>query len=112
MIVWVGAVIGAGCTPLIYPVNYHSIRGNVGYQLSAPGPVPCTDAKVVNPAGVDSGELPPGLELGSDGSIAGVPTMPGSWHAVIRRPRFACGERVVPDEWVSLSFDIAGGAQK
>ncbi|HSD11599.1 MAG TPA: hypothetical protein VLF14_11470 [Candidatus Binatia bacterium] len=95
-----------GCTPLFYPINYPSIRGAVGHPLNAPSRVQCADPRVLSPAIVEGGYLPPGITLQPDGLLSGTPRTAGHWHAMIRQARVQCGEQVFPDERMGLNFDI------
>lgn len=101
------AAVAAACAPLVYPINYRSIRGSVGYFLNAPPPPPCAAPELLLPAAVEEGSLPPGLDLLPDGRVSGRPTASGHWHAMIRLPRAKCGARVLPDQWVTVNFDVA-----
>jgi hypothetical protein len=111
---WAGRVCGCalwtvfafGCTPLIYPLNYRSIPGSVGYFLSVPSRVQCADPQVLSPAMVEEGSLPPGIELQPDGILKGTPTAAGHWHAMIRLARVECPDVVYPDDRMGLNFDI------
>ena len=100
-------VVGFGCTPLIYPLNYRSIPGAVGYLLNAQSRPQCADPQVLSPAMVEEGALPPGITLQPDGLLTGTPTVAGRWHAMIRLARVQCGETVYPDDRVGLNFEIA-----
>jgi hypothetical protein len=100
-------VVGFGCTPLIYPLNYRSIPGAVGYLLNAELRPQCADPQVLSPAMVEEGELPPGITLQPDGLLTGTPTVAGHWHAMIRLARVQCGDKVYSDERTGLNFDIA-----
>jgi hypothetical protein len=102
-----GALLAFGCTPLIYSINYRSIRGAVGYRLNAPSRAQCADPRVLSPAMVEEGDLPPGITLQPDGFLSGTPTTAGHWHAMIRLAHVQCGDKVYPDERVGLNFDIA-----
>ena len=99
-------VVALGCTPLIYPLNYRSIPGAVGYPLNTPSRPQCPDSQVLSPAMVEEGALPPGITLQPDGLLTGVPTDAGHWHAMIRLARVLCGDTVYPDDRVGLNFDI------
>ena len=101
------ALVAFGCTPLIYPINYRSIRGAVGYLLNAPSRAQCADPRVLSGATVEGGDLPPGITLQPDGLLSGTPTTAGHWHAMIRLAHVQCGDEVYPDERVGLNFDIA-----
>ncbi len=96
-----------GCTPLIYPLNYRSIPGSVGYFLNVPSRVQCVDPQVLSPAMVEEGSLPPGVTLEPDGVLTGTPTSAGHWHAMIRLARVQCPDTVYPDDRMGLNFDIA-----
>jgi hypothetical protein len=100
-------LVAFGCTPLIYPLNYRSIRGAVGYPLIAPSRAQCADPEVLSPAMVEEGGLPPGITLQPDGLLTGTPTIAGYWHVMIRLARVQCGDKVYSDERMGLSFDIA-----
>jgi hypothetical protein len=100
-------LVAFGCTPLIYPLNYRSIHGAVGYLLNAPSRAQCADPQVLSPAMVEEGGLPPGITLQPDGLLTGTPTIAGHWHAMIRLARVQCGDKVYSDERMGLNFDIA-----
>jgi hypothetical protein len=100
-------VLATACAPLVYPINYRSIRGSIGYFLNAPPAPPCAAPTLLLPASVEEGSFPRGLELMPDGRISGRPTAAGHWHAMVRLPRVKCGERVLPDRWVTVNFDVA-----
>ena len=102
-----GALLAFGCTPVFYPINYRSIRGAVGYRLSVPSRAQCADPRVLTPAMVEGGELPPGITLQPDGLLSGTPTTAGHWHAMIRHAQVQCGDKVFPNERMSLNFEIA-----
>jgi hypothetical protein len=93
---------------LVVPVNYRVIRGEVGRALSCGPQPPCESPKVLAPARVDEGALPPGLMLNEDGTIGGTPAEPGEWHAMLRSARLQCDDKVEPDMWQTFHFEIAG----
>jgi hypothetical protein len=98
--------VAFGCTPLIYPLNYRSIPGAVGYSLNVPSRPQCADPQVLSPAMVEEGALPPGVTLQPDGLLTGTPTIAGHWHAMIRLARVQCRDTVYPDDRMGLNFDI------
>jgi len=102
-----GALLAFGCTPAFYPINYPSFRGAVGHRLDVPLRAQCADPRVLTPAMVEGGDLPPGITLQPDGLLSGTPTTAGHWHAMIRLARVQCGDKVYPDERMSLNFKIA-----
>jgi hypothetical protein len=93
--------------PLVYPVNYRVIRGTVGRELTCGAQPPCATPKVLVPARIDEGDLPPGLTLADDGSVSGTPRETGEWHAMVRSARLQCDDKVQPDMWQTLHFEIA-----
>jgi hypothetical protein len=100
-------LVAFGCTPLIYPLNYRSIRGGVGHPLNAPSRAQCADPQVLSPAMVEEGGLPRGIILEPNGLLTGTPTIAGHWHAMIRLARVQCGDKILSDERMGLNFDIA-----
>jgi len=103
-----GVLAFAGCTPgIVVPVNYHVIRGTVGEELTPQTRLPCESPEVLAPAKIDEGDLPPGLMLAPNGVILGKPVEAGSWHVMIRSARLQCPDKVHPDQWRTLHFEIA-----
>jgi hypothetical protein len=97
----------AACTPLVYPINYRAIQGTVGYQLHARTRPLCAEPRVLTPALIEQGDLPPGVELGAEGNLYGTPNEAGHWHAMVRLARTQCGESIAADDRVGWNFDIA-----
>jgi hypothetical protein len=101
-------LVAFGCTPLIYPLNYRSIRGTVGRPLNVPSRAQCDDPRVLSEAMVEEGNLPPGITLEPDGMLSGIPMSAGYWHVMVRFARVQCGDKIYADERAGLNFDIAG----
>jgi len=104
---WALMLLTYGCMPpLVFPINYRSSHGTVGYQMSAPFAPPCSSPEIATPALVQQGYLPPGVELQPDGKIGGTPLAAGRWHAMVRMPRYQCQGRIYPDQDAAVHFDI------
>ncbi len=56
-------------------------------------------------ASVESGALPPGLEL-EDGAINGAPTKAGTYNARIAVTGVTCGGKTLPDQHVDVSITV------
>ena len=102
-----GLALVIGCTPLIYSVNYRSIRGTVGSPLSVAPPGACENPRLITPAMLEGGGLPPGVQLLPDGLISGAPTEAGRWNVMIRLARMQCGDELYADDRASLHFEIS-----
>ena len=97
----------AGCTPILSRTDYRTVSGAVGYQLHARTRQLCPEPEILTPAALESGQLPPGVDLGEEGNLYGTPEQPGQWQAIVRLPRARCGDSVQPDDVVGWKFEIA-----
>lgn len=104
--IWALMLSTSGCLPLVFPINYRSIHGTVGYHMSALFTAPCDSPEITVPALVQEGGLPPGIVLQPDGKLGGTPLAAGRWHAMVRLPRYQCQGRIVPDRDAAVHFDI------
>lgn len=80
--------------------NQNTVKGDVGYQLTVPGPkLDCPTGWTAN-VQVIQGQLPPGIDIANDFSLTGRPMERGHWIVTLRIDQIVCnGERYTPYGW-------------
>ena len=64
---------------------------------------------------IESGQLPPGLSMDSDGNISGVPQRAGTWHLRVQFHSLKCktkdfGDFVMGDRYINLHIKTEGSS--
>jgi hypothetical protein len=111
-------VIVAACTPAGgaagsggFRVFYPESPAKVGKHYQVKPSAECkrddgSDARwTTGGASVESGALPPGLEL-EDGAINGSPTKPGTYSARVAVSGVTCAGKALPDQHVDVSITV------
>lgn len=95
------ACAGIGC-------NTNIMQGTVGIPYQAAVYVNCVGGGWYANASVETGQLPPGLSMSSDGTISGVPTLAGDWNFTVRFAGMMCNGNSYGDDIVTMKIVTTG----